>query len=299
MAHVSSTRTVPVPNAFSVDAARVQVRLRTTSGTTLELGRADVARRDKRLTAAERAAIDALVEAMRLLRVHGGLVGIDDAGTGVRLLLRDPEATSGGPYATAGQIAIGSRNALAARTAGRGRADVLLPVDTAAHELTHVAQFARVPVGTTPNAGILEGIADAVAMLATGDDTLGEEYFNVDAAGRHRGSIRELGAHDASGPAIGAVAHTYARATRSGVEAHEAGGLVSTVVAKLRDRLGSAHTERLLWAVIRDEAAWLQGGSWAALAAAFQRAADASGDAADPIAVRDVLNVTGLDAALR
>ena len=299
MGQVSRTRAVPVPTAYSVDAARVQVRLRTTGGTVPDLGRADVARRDRRLTAAERAAIDALVEAVRLLRVHGGLVGSDDAGTGVRLLLRDREATDGGPYATAGQIAVGSRNALAARSAGRGRADVLLPVDTAVHELTHVTQFARMPQSAKADGAILEGVADGVAMLATGDDTLGEEYFRTDATGRYRGSIRELGAHTSSGRPIGSSAHTYAQATRSGVEAHEAGGLVPAVITQLRARLGRARTEQLLWIVIRDETAWRLGGSWSALAGAFQRAATSLGTDADTSAVQDALRVTGLDAATR
>lgn len=263
----------------------------------IELGGAEAARRDKRLTVGERAAIDSIVEAIRLLRTRDQLLGIDDAGTGVTLLLRDPEATSGGPYASSGQIAIGATNALASRSKVRADPDVLLPVDTAVHELTHVTQFARMPSTATPDAGILEGMADAVAMLATGDDTLGEEYFIVDATGTHRGSIRDLGAHTVHGPAVGAVARTYAQATRPGVEAHEAGGLVPTFVAQVRAAIGRERAERLLWSVIRDTTAWSSGGTWAALAAAFQRASQ--GDEATRVAVAAALQQTGLSAALK
>jgi len=289
-------RAVPVPTATSIDAARVRVRLHTSHGY-IELGRADAARRDKRLTRGERAAIDNLVEAVRLLRTRNQLLGIDDAGTGVQLLLRNAEATSNGPYAEAGTIAIGAMNALVSRSKVRAAPDVLLPLDTAIHELTHVTQFARLPTNVTPNAGILEGVADAVAMLATGDDTLGEEYYRVDASGKHRGSIRDLGTHDVHGPAIGAVARTYQQATRPGVEAHEAGGLVSSFIVVLRTALGRERAERVLWAVIRDEAAWKSGGSWAALAAAFQRAGHV--DDATAAAVSAALTQTGLASALR
>lgn len=285
-----------MPTALSTDGARVRVRLHTAQGD-IDLGRADVARRDKRLTRGERDAIDSLVEAIRLLRTRNQLLGIDDVGTGVALLLRDAEATSGGAYATSGQIAVGATNALTSRSKVRANPNVLLPVDTAVHELTHVTQFARMPETVTPNSAIMEGIADAAAMLATGDDTLGEGYFRTDATGAHRGSIRDLGRHDVHGPAVGPTSRTYAAATAPGVEPHEAGGLVSTFVAALRASVGRARAERVLWAVIRDSSAWKTGGSWALLAAAFQRAGNT--DDATGAAVSAALAQTGLAAALR
>jgi len=281
---------------MSTDAARVRVRLQTADGL-VELGRPDVARRDKRLTRGERQAIDNIVEAIRLLRTRNQLLGIDDAGTGLMLVLRDREATSGGPYAEVGKIAIGATNALVSRSKVRAAVDVLLPLDTAVHELTHVTQFARLPTTVTPNAAILEGMADAVAILATGDDTLGEQFYRVDATGKHRGSIRDLGTHDVHGPSIGAVARTYRQATSPGVEAHEAGGLVPTFIMALRAAIGRDRAERVLWAVIRDTAAWTKGGSWAELAAAFQRAGNV--DAATGAAVSEALRTTGLADALR
>ncbi|MCW2949834.1 MAG: hypothetical protein JWN41_847 [Thermoleophilia bacterium] len=171
-----------------------------------------------------------------------------------------------------------------------------MPIDTAVHELTHVTQFARIPATAKADQGILEGIADAVAMLATGDDTVGEGYFRTDATGRHRGSIRDLGAHTVHGPTVGAVARTYLAATSPGVECHEAGGLISTTVAALRLALGRSRAEKLLWSVIRDSAAWAQGGSWKSVAAALQRAA--ANDVAAASAVTAALRQTGWDAAL-
>ncbi|MCW2949833.1 MAG: hypothetical protein JWN41_846 [Thermoleophilia bacterium] len=115
MTRLHAIRRPVSPFASTLDAARVRVVLHTSSGN-VELGNADEARRDRRLTAAERAAVANLVEAIRLLRTRDRLLGIDDAGTGVKLVLRDAEATASGPYASEGQIAVGAKNALASRS---------------------------------------------------------------------------------------------------------------------------------------------------------------------------------------
>lgn len=298
---VSVRRIARVTPPSATDLARVRVELSGAHGTRTALGTALEALRDRRLTAAERAAIHALVRAVSLLRTRARMAGIDDAGTGVKLILRDADATARGPWATVGSIAVGSRNGMAHRSNGRARADVLLTVDAAVHELAHVAQFARMPGTVTPHAGILEGIADAAAILATGDDTLGEEFFHRDAAGRYRGSIRELGAKSTSGPSLGPVVKHYRDAISPSVEEHAAGGVVSATFASVRSRLGRERAEQLLWAVVRDRDAWKSGGSWKELVLAIRRAAASifPNDPAATQAVEASLAVTGLDAAAR
>lgn len=298
-ASVAATSRAPAPRVH--DASRVQVELARPTGSRDALGTAREALRDRRLTRAERAAIEALVRAVGLLRVRARLSGIDDAGTAVRLVLRDPDAATRGPWATVGTIAVGSRNGLAAKAGSRARPGVLITVDAAVHELAHVVQFARIPASATPHAAILEGIADTVAMLATGDDTLGEGFFVNDASGRPRGSIRELGARRTSGPAIGGVVRRYEDAIRPGTGEHAAGGVVSHAFARVRSALGRDRAEQLVWAVIRDTTAWQDGGSWRGLVAAIHRAAAGAwpGDAAARAAVDAALAATGLDAALR
>jgi hypothetical protein len=278
----------------AADYAAVRVQL-----ASKDLGSALDALRDSRLTQAERDAIEAIVRAVQLLRTREGFAGIDDAGHGVRLVLRDKDADTRGPWATNGRVAVGARNALASRAGGRARTDVLLTVDAAVHELTHVLQFARMPGSATPNAAILEGMADSMAMLATDDDTLGEGYYKQDANGRYRGAIRELGAHTVSGPTLGPVYKHYADAIGPKAEEHAAGGVVSATFIAIRGRLGRERAEQLLAAVIRDTEAWRSGGTWRDLALALRRDAAATwpGDAAAIAAVNAALASTGLDAA--
>lgn len=294
---VSAVRSGAVPRASDRSLVRVSIALG--SGGRVDLGDATAALRDRRLTAAERAAVDALVRAVMLLRVRDGFAGIDDAGTAVRLVLRDREADSGGPWATNGEVNVGARNALVDRDHGRARPGMLLPVDVALHELVHVVQFARMPKGAHPHSAIMEGIADAAAMLATDDDTLGEGYYRVDADGRPRGAVRELGARRASGPPVGGIVTTYEQATRTSTEAHAAGGVVSATFRSLRGRIGRERAEALLWRVVRDPQAWTSGGSWRSLADAIRRAAVA-GWPDDPTvasAAAAALHDTGLDEA--
>lgn len=295
---VTRSAALSQPTAADLASVRVQLMVR---GKRQSLGSALEALRDTRLTAAERHAITALVHAVKLLRERAGLNGIDDAGAGVQLLLRDSDASERGPWATVGQVAVGAKNGLATRRGGAARTDVLLTVDAAVHELAHVVQFGRMDTAAKPHPALLEGIADAAAILATGDDTLGEEFFHVDANGRHRGSIRELGARTTSGPALGKVVTNYHDALRPGTGEHTGGGVVSKTFMLVRDRLGRDRAEQLLWAVIRDGQAWSKGGSWKELASALRRQAAAvwAGDAAALAAVDAALAATGLDAAER
>jgi len=197
-----------------------------------------------------------------------------------------------------GTINVGATNALAKRAPQRARADVLLTVDVALHELTHVIQFAKMPAAATPNGAIVEGMADAVAIFATGDDTLGEGMYKTGPDGRPMGSVRELGgAHRTSGAPLGVVINTYAQATAPGAEEHAAGGVVSATFIALRASVGRETAERLLWNVIRDAGAWSAGGTWSELARAMRRAAGT--DAALLTAVDAALASTGLNAALR
>ncbi|MCZ4495937.1 MAG: hypothetical protein JWM25_520 [Thermoleophilia bacterium] len=294
--------TAPVSSALPVgstlDARRIQVVLRGRNGAAdVHLGTAGAARASVRLTMAERAAIDALVRAVQLLRERVGLAGIDDAGTAVKLILRDSDATANGPWATTGSLAVGTRNALAKDAGPRGRAGILLTVDSAIHELVHVVQFGRMATNAKPNGAILEGIADAAALLATNDDTLGEEFFAKGPDGRHQGAIRELGSPRISGMPLGPTIRRYREASAKGAEVHAAGGVVSETFILLRRSLGRDQAEVLLWRVIRDATAWRQGGTWATLASALTRAAAAMGGTA-PAAMVAALRTTGLDAAL-
>lgn len=295
------TRSAVASQPSAADLASVRVELAVARGKRQSLGTALEALRDKRLTAAERHAIMALVHAVMLLRERAGLNGVDDAGAGVQLLLRDSDASERGPWATVGQVAVGAKNGLATRRGSAARADVLLTVDAAVHELAHVVQFGRMSTAAKPHPALLEGIADAVAILATGDDTLGEEFFHVDANGRHRGSIRELGARTTSGPALGHVVTRYQDAIKPGTEEHAGGGVVAATFMHVRARLGRERAEQLLWAVIRDTQAWAKGGSWKELALALRRQASAvwANDPAAAAAVDASLAATGLDAAAR
>ncbi|MCW2927200.1 MAG: hypothetical protein JWM86_1168 [Thermoleophilia bacterium] len=295
---VSPISTPRLPLA-AVDAERVQVAIAGPGGRRTAVGSAAAALRDRRLTAAERAAIRALVRAVELLRERAQLAGIDDAGTGVTLVLRDGDASKRGPWATVGTVSVGTRNALAGRSSVPARADALLTVDAAVHELVHVVQFATMPEGATPHAGILEGIADAAAILATGDDLLGEDFFVRDAAGRPRGAIRDVGSARSGVKTLGHVVTDYAAATRAGVEEHAAGGVVTATFIALRDQVGRERAEQLLWLVIRDRAAWQQGGSWRSLAEAIRRGAAQLNDPALNAAADVALARTGLAAALR
>jgi hypothetical protein len=295
------TRSVAALQPTAADLARVHVTLSAARGRPESLGTALEALRDRRLTAAERQAIMALVHAVMLLRERATLNGVDDAGAGVELLLRDRDASERGPWATVGQVAVGAKNGLATRRGSAARADVLLTVDAAIHELTHVVQFGRMAKTAKPHPALLEGIADAAAILATGDDTLGEEFFHVDANGRHRGSIRELGARTTSGPALGHVITRYQDAIKPGTEEHAGGGVVARAFMEVRARLGRERAEQLLWAVIRDTTAWNKGGSWKDFVLALRRQASTvwAGDAAASSAVEAALTATGLDAAAR
>jgi hypothetical protein len=287
--------TAPRPRVAPSGPTRVLVVLRGGRGRDIELGDAPRARRDRRLTAAERAAIATLERAVRLLHERVGLAGLDDAGEAVRLVLRDKDATSGGPWATTGAVAVGTRNALASRSGAHGRPGMLLTVDSAVHELVHAVQFGTMSDSATPHGAILEGVADAAAILATGDDTLGEKFFATGRDGRPLGAIRELGTPRIAGVPLGPTIRRYRDAIAKDAEVHAAGGVVSETFIELRRLLGREQAEALLWRVIRDRNAWSTGGSWALLAAALVRAGDAMVVAG---AVHAALRVTGLDAAL-
>ncbi len=288
------------PKPSAADLAAVLVELPAPGGKLRRIGNAAEALRNSSLTPAEREAILALVEAVRLLRERARLAGIDDAGRSVRLLLRNGDATERGPWATTGAIAVGSKNGLTNHAPGRARPDALLTVDAAVHELAHVVQFGKMSDSAKPHAAILEGIADTAAILATGDDTLGEEYFKVDKSGRRTGSIRELGQRRTSGPPIGPVVTRYEDAINPSTEEHAGGGVVSATFRALRAKVGRERSEDLLWAVIRDAQAWTSGGSWRELVLAMRRQAQLlwAGDRAALAALESALDATGLDAAV-
>lgn len=262
------------------DLGRVRVEL-TVGRRRVRLGTAATALRDGRLSAGERAAVRSMVRAVQLLRERVGQIGTDAARTAVTLVLRDPDANTGGPWASEDGIAIGRTNALAGRTVTPARRGVLLPTDVALHELTHVIQFRAMGAAAKPHAALLEGMADAVALLATGDSLLGEEYFGRAAArDAVRGAIRDLDPSTRQRPVevLGPTLRTLDEAKQPGIEEHDAGGVASGVFVGLRAALGRDVAERLLWALLRDGASWRAGGSWSGFAAGLRRAAAATGD---------------------
>jgi hypothetical protein len=295
-------RTIQHASSHAVGAPAPQVVVQLTSGgrgKQTSLGSADVALRDARLTTGERLAISAVAAAVQLLGQRVGFAGIGDARAAVKLVLRDHDATDGGPWASEGSVFVGTRNALTQRAGARANPGVLITVDAAVHELTHVVQFSMMGANANPNGAILEGIADSAAILATDDDTLGEGFFRRGADGRPEGSIRELGRSRTSGPAIGPVVTTYLAASAPNAEVHAAGGVVSAAFRSLRTSLGRDRAEQLLWTVIRDRPAWTDGGSWRELVAAMRRAATTA-FANDPkvaAAVETALHATQLDQA--
>ena len=144
---------------------------------------------------------------------------------------------------------------------------------------------------------LLEGIADAVALLATNDSLLGEEYFGGggrSASGRDaaRGAIRDLDPAARRTPVevLGPTIRTLKEAKAPGVDVHDAGGVASTIFVDLRAALGRTAAEQLLWTLLRDSGAWRTGGSWTSFAAGLRRAAAAT---------RDERIITEVDARLR
>jgi hypothetical protein len=284
------------------DFARVRVNL-TVGSHHVALGRADVALRDARLTAGDRAAIVDMVRAVQLLgRTFGGAAraGIDDAQDAVTLTLRDPEATEGGPWTSENGIAVGATNALAGRTAAPARRGVLLPVDVALHELTHLLQFRRMPANAKPSGALLEGLADSVALLVTGDSLLGEGYFANARNDVLRGAVRDLdpdARRNVNIDVVGPTLTTYAQATRRGVDEHDGGGVVSTIFLHLAQQCGRDAAERIVWAVIEDADAWKGGGTWRQFNDALRSAAAATGNPAITTLIDAEILRAGLTAA--
>ena len=287
-----------IPALTTGDLGRVRVEL-TVGRRRVRRGTAAAALRDTRLSAGERAAIRSMVRAVQVLRERVGQVGIDDARTAVTLVLRDTEATSGGPWASEQVIAVGRTNALAGRAPVPARRGVLLPTDVALHELTHVIQFRGMADGAKPHGALLEGMADAVALLATNDSLLGEEYFGR-SGGRDavRGAIRDLdpAVRPMRVEVLGPTLRSLDEVKGAGAEVHDAGGVVSTVFVGLRASLGRDVAERLLWSLLRDGATWRAGGSWANFAAGLRRAAAAAGDQRIIDAVDAQLRTAGMPA---
>lgn len=285
-----------IPGLTTGDLGRVRVAL-TIGRRRVELGSAATALRDERLTRGERAAIRSMVRAVQLLRERVGQIGVDDARTAVTLVLRDAEATTGGPWASDTTVAVGRTNGLAGRMGIAPRRGILLPTDVALHELTHVVQFRGMATNAKPHAALLEGMADAVALLATNDTLLGEAYFG--AAGTRdarRGAIRDLdpASRRTHVDVLGPTLRTLGEAQRPGVEEHDAGGVVTTVFVGLRATLGRELAERVLWLLIRDARAWTSGGSWTAFAQGLRRAGASLPDARISAAIDAQLRAAGL-----
>lgn len=259
------------------DLNRVQVQL-TLGRKKVTLGNAAMALQDARLSKAERAAIRSMVRAVQLLRQRAAQVGVDDAQNAVTLVLRDPEATTGGPWSSESVVAIGKTNALLGRTSTPARKGILFPTDVAIHELTHMIQFRGMNSGAKPNLALLEGVADSVAMLATGDSLLGEEYFSTGSKQASRGAIRNLDPSLGKRSTVEVVGPTYEtleQATAPNVDEHDAGGVISTIFLRLSKTQGRDTAEKILWGVIRDRSAWATGGSWDSFAASLRSVAKA------------------------
>jgi Zn-dependent metalloprotease len=277
----------------------VIVQFEQQNGKVITIGADYDAIRDPRLNAGEHQAVENAVRALRYLHERFGYAGYDDAGSAVHLLLGYTDADTRGPYATEGQITAGSRNPVASPGDTSAVARVVLPYDVVLHELTHVVQFAG--LGTSwqqLNSQLTEGMADAMSMIATHDWSIGEDYFHRGVGGRLRETIRDIDprAHVQGEPLV-----VDWRKVRDGnVEDHAAGAVVSRTFYEIVQRLGWTRAQDLLWAVLRDQQTWTNGGTWPQFASGLVRAADTMWpqDAAAQTAVLAAMQVTHLDAAL-
>lgn len=275
----------------------VLVKMETIGGVVATIGDARAAMRDHRLTKGERAAVRAALQAVQYLNRRFGRNGFDDAGTAVTLLLRSNEASMEGPFATPGTISVGDGNPFRDQLTKAG--DRILPRDVALHELAHVVQFHELgPAFEQLHPALAEGIADAMAMLATRDWSVGEGYFSSG----HRaptGTIRDIDPKRRNRPGEPLVFDW--RKVRDGrVEEHAAGAVFSRTIFEVQQKLGWKRAEELVWFVIRDTRAWQTGGSWSLAAASLLAGAQTlwPGDAAALAATQHALRVTHLDQAL-
>lgn len=253
-----------------------------------------------RLTATQRSAVIAAVEAIAYLRRRFGQSGIDDAGHGVRLLLDSSDADGRGPYAEPGKITAGSHNPIDVGSGGAGARRVL-PRDVALHEMTHVIQFAVLGSDADRlHPALAEGFADALSMLATRDWSIGESYFRT-GRGAPRETIRQVGpSRDGVNKRGEPLVTDYRQVARNPqTEEHAAGAVISRTFLELQRRLGWSRAEDLLWTVLHDASAWRGGGSWQQAADAINRAAQSlwPGDATAQAAVGASMRVTHLDEA--
>jgi Zn-dependent metalloprotease len=112
----------------------------------------------------------------------------------------------------------------------------------------------------------------------------------------HSSSIRDI-AHPARGEQ---VVFDYRKVRNGNIEAHAAGAVFSRTMYELARRVGIRRAQTVLYAVIRDSAAWSNGGSWQQAARALAAAPVSSfpGDAQVAAAMAAALRATHLNEAL-
>jgi hypothetical protein len=297
---MTGARRAPRSQPAPLDAARVRVVIADAAGRERVVGSGADALQRRDLTAAERAAVRATIDAVALLRTRFGRAGFDDAGHAVTLVLRSSDADQRGPYAMDGVITAGSRNPMA-EGGMRGRGDRILPLDVAIHELMHVVQFAELGSdGARLHPALAEGVADAMAMLVTRDWSIGEGYFRRPGEVA-RETIRQVGPAADGVAKLGEPVVTDYRQVRAGrVEEHAAGAVISRTFHELQRRVGWQRAEDLLWAVVTDRSAWKGGGSWRQITQSMLRQSARlwGSDAALQAAVGAAMRATNLHEAL-
>lgn len=249
------------------DRRHVRVQMNTPAGKK-DLGTATAALRDPRLHAPERQAIANAVQAVAYFRQRYGRDGIDDAGKGFTLLLRDASGTA--PFAAPGLMVVPAANPIAAKVPNASTR--VLPLDVAMHEYGHLVQWEESFLGDVGwpmlsfDSGVAEGLADTAAMLATRDWRAGEGYLKP--------SGPKTVVRDAAHPR---AAHTYQKlvtnyrtvAGSAYVEGHKSGGVVSRTFYELQQRIGWREAERLYYAVQSDDQVWREFVGWDRLASAL------------------------------
>jgi len=278
------------------DRRAVAVELAQPGGQPLQLGTADTALRDPRITASERAAIRNVTRTTAYFRSRFGRSGVDEAGRGIRLILRDRSGRE--PYATRHTIVVGAnpmRN-LVPNTTGQ-----VLPLDVAVHEYTHAIQWTKSQLGGVGwpllsfDGGVAEGMADAVGMIATRDWSIGEQYLKP--GGRYR-SVRDA-ARPSSATTFQKYVTRYDAPKHSEAGSHRAGGVAARTFFEVQQLAGWHATERLAYAVTNDGPLWETYVDWPRLARGITAASERLWPAGSPerVAVATALTRTGLDQA--
>ena len=298
--------TTPVP----LDTIRVSIR--EDDGTTDSVGLARDALADPRLTAADRSAVRNLAEALDYVRHRYNYDDLDDATTGVTLVLHALR----GPAAGAGAISVTATNPYLQLPGADARPGAILPDDAARHELIHIMQ-ARVtgqPIGGSSeqrgmgvNAsgkiqalGVAEGLADAFSLLQAQSWQTGAG-FRRQHAGEAPQVVRDYDHPDSPNALLHVRSRWDAQGARdASVDPHLQGGVVVAFARGVQQQVGWQRAQNVMWSILNDDQFAYGTQGWTEFAEAADRQATrydgVDSDVAD--AVRASLDATNLTAAI-